>query len=601
MFHFTSFTSNLKEGNETPNPKQVNIGPHYLALSSGRPADSNNDGVADFLADRNGNGVEDSDEMPWTSANNGTLAILAPANNSTVSGVVSVYVDLGANASSIESIYALVDGRSPLGTRAPKKPAESIAQVEINTRYLNNGQHSLVIGYVFQGPAGRETGFSTAMNISTLNDIRQPSPEQKAGEFITIEMEVPASLPNYTIWFFDLGYPISRDPAPIYSSQGTSAGTINYSETPANLGYGDGSVDPRIYSITELYGGGQAAAVPNATIFQLSRWRADVGPSTGWWAATYSDDPIEYGFGGRVADKYSYNINPLTWAWNDLWYHGVWLNSGWRLCGALSSSGSQPTIVIDPSPMGLAAQTWPVRLWSGERFPSGSPGPQPQDLLLLLSILKDPNVRNFYGLGHGLPGEFLQIDTGVYESVINHRYRFVFLDGCNTGADRDLFSAFGATGTEFNQPQFPHSDVQAPIDINYYNITGFRPSAFLGWKSTPVVGIADFAAGQTQDDLTGKPDCWTVCYPALANWHSQFLFNWVFGRTLLQAIEEANYWAFSPSSDPAPRFDGFTLVKVPKPDGTTVQENFRPENHLRVYGYGDLKFNEYNHAADWPR
>ncbi|MCL4787221.1 MAG: hypothetical protein KJ070_10565 [Verrucomicrobia bacterium] len=599
QYHFTTLVSSAKEATG-----QVDIGPHYLAVFNGDAADSNGDGVPDYIADRDGDGSE-TGEIPWMPGHYSTSpSILNPGNNSTLSGTTGLRIDLGADAASVESVFPLVDGRVPLGAQAIKKPAESTATVEIDTRYLENGNHKLLVGYSFRGSLGLRTEFSPTVNVSTLNDIRQPSPEQKAGNFVALELAVPATLPDYTIWFFNSGYPKANDPfAPSYQvgyRQGQAvAGVINLSEAPGNLGYGDGSVDPWIYSITELSGGGQGAVFPNVTITQPTPWTAAAGPSLGWWAAAYSDWPVEYEDHPNpvVADKYSYSINPLTWAWNDLWRHGVQLDSGWRWCGILSSAGSQPTIAIDPGPMGLNAQTWPLRLWNGARLPNQPTGTQFEDTLKLLGILNSPNVRNFYGLGHNVSQEFLGIDYGTYAAAIRHRYRFAFLDGCQTGLYEQLLSAFGATRYEINQPQYPASDALVPIDMNYYNTFGHRPGAFLAWKSDVTAGLSP---GGT-DDRTGTPNCSVESYAALCNWHNQFLFSWVFGSTLLNAIGDANDWAFSDSSDPAPEFNLQTSVSFPQADGTIAFGFFRPETCLRVYGYGDLKFNWYNYAADWPR
>src|SRR5207247_10644414 len=124
-------------------------------------------------------------------------------------------------------------------------------------------------------------------------------------------------------------------------------------------------------SVTELtadtLGGAPAEAIANVTITQPTPWTPG-GPSPGWWAAAYSDDIVDYDPRDlkRIADKYSYYLNPLNLAYNDLWYHAVKLNSGWRLCGGLSSAGTQPTVAVPPCP-GLTpnpgcAQTWPLRL-----------------------------------------------------------------------------------------------------------------------------------------------------------------------------------------------------------------------------------------------
>ena len=69
LYHFTSRANNTKEATST-----VNIGPAYLALDpDGSAKDVNADGVPDFIADRNGNGIKDDDEMPWTTPNTGSL------------------------------------------------------------------------------------------------------------------------------------------------------------------------------------------------------------------------------------------------------------------------------------------------------------------------------------------------------------------------------------------------------------------------------------------------------------------------------------------------------------------------------------------------
>ncbi len=61
LFHYTTQTNQVKEG-ITP----VDIGYHYVAVdATGKPVDSNGDGIPDYLADKNGNGVKDPGESPW--------------------------------------------------------------------------------------------------------------------------------------------------------------------------------------------------------------------------------------------------------------------------------------------------------------------------------------------------------------------------------------------------------------------------------------------------------------------------------------------------------------------------------------------------------
>ena len=74
-YHFTCLTNNQKEAGG-----QVSIGPHYLALASGGVPDSNADEIADFIADFNGNGIEETDEIPWQTASTGAVATPSPGD-----------------------------------------------------------------------------------------------------------------------------------------------------------------------------------------------------------------------------------------------------------------------------------------------------------------------------------------------------------------------------------------------------------------------------------------------------------------------------------------------------------------------------------------
>jgi len=68
LYHYTVTTNNAVEGTNI-----VSRGYHYVALgTNGLPLDSNNDGVPDYLADANGNGIVDPGEIPWTN----TVAII---------------------------------------------------------------------------------------------------------------------------------------------------------------------------------------------------------------------------------------------------------------------------------------------------------------------------------------------------------------------------------------------------------------------------------------------------------------------------------------------------------------------------------------------
>ncbi len=62
LYHYTVTTNNVIEGANT-----VSVGFHYVAVgTNGLPLVSNTNGVPDYLADANGNGIVDAGEIPWT-------------------------------------------------------------------------------------------------------------------------------------------------------------------------------------------------------------------------------------------------------------------------------------------------------------------------------------------------------------------------------------------------------------------------------------------------------------------------------------------------------------------------------------------------------
>lgn len=62
LYQYTTQTDQYKQADSI-----VDIGFHYIAVdSNGNPLDSNNDGIPDYLADANGNGLVDSGEINWS-------------------------------------------------------------------------------------------------------------------------------------------------------------------------------------------------------------------------------------------------------------------------------------------------------------------------------------------------------------------------------------------------------------------------------------------------------------------------------------------------------------------------------------------------------
>jgi hypothetical protein len=196
----------------------------------------------------------------------------------------------------------------------------------------------------------------------------------------------------------------------------------------------------------------------------------------------------------------------------------------------------------------------------------------------LKAWLSAPQYRNFYYYGHGsantigsdghnydtngcakagsfLPHSksFLTSQTVSNEFTFNRYtgarpYRFVWMDGCST-ASGNWPGAFGVSMTTNTVSWYTNSTT---------NPKHRRPSAFVGWNQT--VGGLGWGTAQ---------DAWYF--------RSQWMFLWMYDwqtKSLVQALEDA------------------------RQSSSWVQSG-QLWGALRVYGYTEMKFDEYNHKNDW--
>ncbi|HWD94388.1 MAG TPA: hypothetical protein VG938_18800 [Verrucomicrobiae bacterium] len=203
------------------------------------------------------------------------------------------------------------------------------------------------------------------------------------------------------------------------------------------------------------------------------------------------------------------------------------------------------------------------------------------DWATLKSVLQHPDYRNFYYFGHGNPasigGDYTMYDAnGVGTNGANapntkayltshitkseitfnkntgtHYYRLVFLDGCSTAAG-SWPDAFGVNSGTNSYGYYTN---------NVSNPSHKRPSAFVGWMA-PVGGAG---WGTVQTDFL---------------WKSQWAEEWSYNsntETLVQALSDA---ANDSTWPPGQQSQLWSI--------------------LRVYGYQDLRMNQYNQKTDWP-
>ncbi len=196
----------------------------------------------------------------------------------------------------------------------------------------------------------------------------------------------------------------------------------------------------------------------------------------------------------------------------------------------------------------------------------------------LKASMFSPDARNLYYYGHGwangfggdlhtysnnvvtggttLRGSkaFLSSQTVRDQITFNkyggaRPYRFVWLDGCST-ANGDWANAFGVSKTT-NSLAWYQSTTSNP--------SRNRPSAFVGWNQT--------VGGPGWGTLQAFFNCRT-------EWMTQWYYYWN-TRTLVDALENGR-------------------------QNSNWIDSGKFWGALRVYGFNELRMNQYNQRADWP-
>ncbi len=184
------------------------------------------------------------------------------------------------------------------------------------------------------------------------------------------------------------------------------------------------------------------------------------------------------------------------------------------------------------------------------------------DWNVLRQALSNSVVRNFYYFGHG--GTFLGndfpygIDSGEMSILLkislpnhpNYRpLRFAWLDGCATAAD-DWATQFGI-------------QARPDVSLDFYKTNGTRPGAFCGFANSI------YARNHYTPDNTLDLD--------FAYYRSNFVFYWQeIGATLKSSHQQADQ--LTPEQDPDYPF----------------------HSYLKIYGYSELLYGQYNQPDDWP-
>jgi hypothetical protein len=167
LYHFTTQTNQSPETNAI-----VDIGYHYVATDQyGNPLDNNNDGIPDYVADANGNGLDDASEVPWN----------VPLTNL----VIWLKADKGVTANGSGNVSAWAD-QSGNGNNASQS---------------SSGNQPLLVSSEINGLPALE--FNGSQNMSLPNCL---TPLSQAEVFAVIEATnwPTSTFASQTLW--ELGY-----------------------------------------------------------------------------------------------------------------------------------------------------------------------------------------------------------------------------------------------------------------------------------------------------------------------------------------------------------------------------------------------------------
>jgi hypothetical protein len=499
------------------------------------------------------------------------------ANGVTISGFGDIAIATEADA---KYVRLLVDGKDFRGADTLISPLSNPLTFEsVDSGRMQNGSHTIQVEAVWHVPNADSDGLVTALsapfNLNVLNELSFPEWEDDTGDEVN-SFHITSAHPVVT-WEIDIynywdyldwldGVIPTIDPIHIKTGSTADGKIVYHWNLVDDFGQlrNDPDIDPIFISFTftewqdggGLGGGAQApgnASRGNPTQRQSARW-----PEEGLWVVAYQDMFRHY-----------YDQNNLV----------PEMLSGWLgpASGHDPNGGASYPVFYQPPVGGPAPQTFPLRFnyWRWHRLYDDNDNLTQyiiNDSGLLQQMILDSRARNFYYFGHGSPqwiGNFLYAPL-LRQYAAQHRYRFVWLDGCET-ASGSWGAAFGIPGS-------------GTFSLDYYRERTRRPALIVGHNYSIPLGIKGtrIVGGVTYDGTI--PD-------HVPFFRSESLFNWYFiGDRFVQAIEQAK---------DTMRLLGLSDMRYV--DGPKEGQRYEPGNDLLWTGYEDMRFNEFNARNEIPR
>ncbi|MGH7990902.1 MAG: hypothetical protein ACREDS_12030, partial [Limisphaerales bacterium] len=182
---------------------------------------------------------------------------------------------------------------------------------------------------------------------------------------------------------------------------------------------------------------------------------------------------------------------------------------------------------------------------------------------LLNAMLHDLRARNFYGFGHGAADIFMGLELDEVNALPMHRYRFVWLDGCNT-----------ATGT---WDKAFHINGPGIFSLAYYTAHHRRPALFVGTTNEiPYCRLDGPSVNGVHYDGTIDP--------AIPYFRSNIIFDWwTEGATFTAAVQYSK--DITPAISPPMSLNGVI---------------YHVGDYMQYEGYIQMGWNQYNAPNDLP-
>jgi hypothetical protein len=402
----------------------------------------------------------------------------------------------------------------------------------LDTAYLQNGDHWLQIQASWENPDSSDDNnqylnrWSDWVPFSVSNQISYPDWEPEIGEMgiSAYFLQTTCTDVDWTIDIYDSGSNFvqrlsGHTPDGIIEAYWDMVGTNGVARTNA-------AVDPWFDSIVTV-------ADPATAKTPRKNQRPQSWPEHGKWVIAYQDF-FKFQYSQNSAMQSAINAFAIT--------------SG--------NYGGYYLYYPQPGQTNDIGQTYPMRYQKTNHMDTNiTAAALALDVQRLKAYLGSTNSRNFFYDGHANANVFGGIPSSVVNATVKHRYRYVFIDGCNS-ANGDLDRAFGINGPK-------------RYDISYYHKSGVRPAAFMGYTTTVNYAVG----GPVMHDGIVYDNTIPFQVPGFI---SNFVFYWdtaSMGYGLLSAIDNAKLYL--------------------PPVGTQYREDY-----LAIHGYYNLHIDEVNHRWD---